>query len=98
MIAGATGTTSLVAALKVATGSVIGKRYRRHWAREFLDFLKVIYRQVPGGLDVDLVMDNYGTHKPAGVMAWLARRAHWHVTSRPPRRRCPTTSNGGSLN
>ena len=59
------GTTSLFAALDVATGSVIGKCYRRHRAREFLDFLKVIDRNVPDGLDI---------HK-----AWLARRPHWHV-------------------
>ena len=43
------GTTSLFAALDVATGSVIGKCYRRHRAREFLDFLKLIDRNVPDG-------------------------------------------------
>ena len=73
------GTTSLFAALDVATGAVIGKCYRRHRAREFLDFLKVIDRNVPDELDVHLVMDNYATHKTAGVKAWLARRPHWHV-------------------
>ena len=73
------GTTSLFAALDVATGSVIGKCYRRHRAREFLDFLKVIDRNVPDGLDIHIVMDNYATHKTAGVKAWLARRPHWHV-------------------
>ena len=60
-----------------ATG--IGKCYRRHRAREFLDFLKEIDRRVPEGLDVHIVMDNYATHKTAPVKAWLARRAHWHV-------------------
>ena len=73
------GTTSLFAALDVATGRVIGKCYRRHRAREFLDFLKEIDRCVPEGLDVHIVMDNYATHKTAAVKAWLARRAHWHV-------------------
>ena len=73
------GTTSLFAALDVATGRVIGKCYRRHRAREFLDFLKEIDRRVPEGLDVHIVMDNYATHKTAPVKAWLARRAHWHV-------------------
>ncbi len=73
------GTTSLFAALDVATGSVIGKCYRRHRAREFLDFLKEIDRRVPEGLDVHIVMDNYATHKTAAVKAWLARRAHWNV-------------------
>ena len=57
----------------------IGKCYRRHRAREFLDFLKEIDRRVPEGLDVHIVMDNYATHKTAPVKAWLARRAHWHI-------------------
>ena len=65
--------------LDVATGRVIGKCYRRHRAREFLDFLKEIDRHVPEGLDLHIVMDNYATHKTAAVKAWLARRAHWHV-------------------
>ena len=68
------GITSLFAALDVATGAVIGKCYRRHRAREFLDFLKVIDRNVPDGLDIHIVMDNYATHKTAAVKAWLARR------------------------
>ena len=46
------GTTSLFAALDIATGAVIAKCYRRHRAREFLDFLKVIDRNVPDGLDI----------------------------------------------
>ena len=73
------GTTSLFAALDTATGSVIGKCYRRHRAREFLDFLKVIDRNVPDGLDIHIVMDNYATHKTVAVKAWLVRRPHWHV-------------------
>ena len=73
------GTTSLFAALDVATGFVIGKCYRRHRAREFLDFLKEIDRCVPEGLDIHIVMNNYATHKTAAVKAWLARRPHWHV-------------------
>ena len=73
------GTTSLFAALDVATGRVIGKCYRRHRAREFLDFLKEIDRRVPERLDVHIVMDNYATHKTAAVKAWLARRVHWHI-------------------
>ena len=73
------GTTSLFAALDVATGSVIGKCYRRHRAKEFLNFLKEIDAQVPDELDIHIVMDNYATHKTAAVKAWLARRPHWHV-------------------
>ena len=76
------GTTSLFAALDVATGAVIGKCYRRHRAREFLDFLKVIDRNIPEGLDIHIVMDNYATHKDrgghglAGAAATLARPLH----------------------
>ncbi len=73
------GTTSLFAALDIATGAVIGKCYKRHRATEFLDFLKQIDRQMPEGPDVHLVMDNYATHKTPRVKAWLARRPHWHV-------------------
>jgi transposase len=73
------GTTSLFAALDIASGFVIGKCYKRHRAAEFLDFLKQIERQVPSDLDVHIVMDNYATHKTASVRAWLARRPHYHV-------------------
>ena len=57
------GTTSLFAALDVASGFVIGKCYKRHRAVEFLRFLKEIDAQVPEGLDVHIVMDNYATPK-----------------------------------
>jgi putative transposase len=73
------GTTSLFAALDIATGAVIGKCYKRHRATEFLDFLKRIDAAVPQGRDVHLVMDNYATHKTPRIKAWLARRPHWHV-------------------
>lgn len=73
------GTTSLFAALDIATGAVIGKCYKRHRATEFLDFLKQIDRKMPQGLDVHLVMDNYATHKTPRIKAWLARRPHWHI-------------------
>lgn len=73
------GTTSLFAALDIATGAVIGKCYKRHRATEFLDFLKRIDTAVPQGRDVHLVMDNYAAHKTPRIKAWLARRPHWHV-------------------
>ena len=68
------GTTSLFAALDIATGAVIGKCYKRHRATEFLDFLKRIDAEMPEGPDVHLVMDNYATHKTPKIKAWLARR------------------------
>jgi len=73
------GTTSLFAALDVATGFVIGKCYKRHRAKEFLAFLKEIDAKLPDDLDVHIIMDNYATHKTKQVRAWLARRRHYHV-------------------
>lgn len=73
------GTTSLFAALDVASGFVIGKCYKRHRASEFLDFLKEIDARVPDDLDVHVVMDNYATHKTPRIKAWLARRPRYHV-------------------
>lgn len=73
------GTTSLFAALDVATGFVIGKCYRRHRAKEFLAFLKEIDAAVPDDLDIHIIMDNYSTHKTKTVRAWLARRPRYHV-------------------
>ena len=73
------GTTSLFAALDIATGKVIGKCYPRHRAAEFLKFLREIEAAVPEGLDIHLVMDNYATHKTPKIRAWLAKRPHWHV-------------------
>src|SRR5713101_9252081 len=57
------GTTSLFAALDVATGRVIGECHRRHRSREFLRFLDTIDHTVPAALDIHLIMDNYGTQK-----------------------------------
>lgn len=73
------GTTTLFAALDVATGQVIGKLHRRHRAKEFLAFLNEIDRQVPEDLDVHLIIDNYATHKTEKVRAWLAARPRYHV-------------------
>ena len=73
------GTTSLFAALDVATGFVIGKCYKRQRAREFLAFLQEIDARVPATLDIHIIMDNYATHKTAVIKAWLARRPHYQV-------------------
>jgi transposase len=73
------GVTSLFAALDIATGSVLGRRYRRHRSVEFLDFLKKIDGAVPADLDIHLVMDNYGTHKTALVRQWLQKRPRYHL-------------------
>jgi transposase len=73
------GTTSLFAALDIATGKIIGKCYSRHRAAEFRKFLDEIEAAVPCDLDVHLVMDNYATHKAPLIRNWLAKRPRWHV-------------------
>lgn len=67
------GTTSLFAALDVATGKVIAETHRRHRATEFRSFLQRIGTEVPADLDVHLVLDNYGTHKTPLIQRWLLR-------------------------
>jgi transposase len=73
------GTTSLFAALDVATGRVIGECHRRHRSRECLRFLETIDHAVPADLDVHPILDNYGTHKTAPVRRWFARHPRLQV-------------------
>ncbi len=56
------GTLSLFAALDAATGTIIGRCFKRHRAQEFLKFLREIEANVPADLDIHIVMDNYATH------------------------------------
>jgi transposase len=73
------GTTTLFAALDIATGKVIGELHRRHRAKEFLQFLRTIEANVPPELDVHLVLDNYGTHKTPTIKSWFARHPRFHT-------------------
>ena len=73
------GTTTLFAALDVATGKVLARCAKRHRHQEFLTFLRLIDKEVPPALDVHLVADNYATHKHPKVKAWLAARPRYHV-------------------
>lgn len=73
------GTTSLFAALDIASGAVIGRCYPKHRSSEFRKFLDQIEANVPRELDVHLVMDNYATHKTKLIRDWLAKRPRWHV-------------------
>jgi len=73
------GTTSLFAALDLATGKVIGLCHARHRTREFLRFLDTIDASVPKDLDVHLVLDNSSTHKTDAVRRWLLRRPRYHM-------------------
>lgn len=73
------GTTSLFAALEVATGKVIGACHSRHRSVEFRRFLDTIDAAVPVELDVHLILDNYATHKTALIQRWLAKRPRYHL-------------------
>jgi transposase len=73
------GTTTLFAALDVATGKVIGECMGRHRHQEFLRFLRTIDRNSPKSLDLHLVVDNYATHKHPKVKAWLKRHPRFHL-------------------
>jgi len=73
------GTTTLFAALNLLDGSVLAQCKPRHRHQEYLAFLRHIETQVPPGLDVHLVVDNYATHKHPKVKAWLAQRPRWQV-------------------
>ncbi len=73
------GTTSLFAALDVATGTVIGQTQRRHRHQEFLRFLKTIDRSTPSDVDLHLILDNYGTHKTPQIHQWLIKHPRFHL-------------------
>ncbi len=73
------GTTTLFAALDIATGRVLTKCKQRHRHQEFLQFLRHIEASVPKKLDVHLVVDNYATHKHQNVRRWLAARPRFHI-------------------
>ena len=73
------GTTSLFAALDVATGAVIGQCMRRHRHQEFLRFLRIIDQQTPKTLDLHLILDNYATHKHDKVKLWLDKHPRFHL-------------------
>lgn len=72
------GTTTLFAALDVATGEVIGECHRRHRANEFRKFLNAIDAAVPGDLQVHLVMDNYATHSTDEIQRWRRKHPRFH--------------------
>ena len=76
------GTSTLFAALEIATGNVTAACKPRHRHQEFLAFLKQVARAYPetaDGTELHLVMDNYATHKKAEVRDWLAANPRIHV-------------------
>jgi transposase len=73
------GTTTLFAALNVLTGAVIGECLPRHRHEEFLEFLRKVDREVPKGLAIHMILDNYATHKHPDVKAWLEKHPRFHL-------------------
>jgi putative transposase len=73
------GTTTLFAALDLATGTVISQCQRRHRHQEYLRFLGEIDAQVPVRFAVHLIVDNYATHKHPRVLRWLAAHPRFQV-------------------
>ena len=76
------GTTTLFAALEIATGLVTDRCFQQHHNKEFLTFLKQVAKAYPR-VQLHVVCDNYATHKHPNVQAWLAKhpRVHMHNTS-----------------
>src|ERR1700731_2042372 len=72
------GTTSLFAALEVASGKVHGRCYRRHRHAEFIVFMESLAKRYPK-LELHLICDNYGTHKHPAVKLWLAAHPRFHL-------------------
>lgn len=73
------GTTTLFAALDIATGAVFTECKPRHRHQEFLAFLRKLDEGIPSELDVHLIVDNYGTHKHSKVRTWLAQRPRYQI-------------------
>jgi putative transposase len=73
------GTTTLFAALDIATGTVFAACKARHRHQEFLTFLRDLDACVPSELELHLIVDNYATHKHAKVRAWLTSDPRFHI-------------------
>jgi len=75
------GTTTLFAALEIATGKVTDRCYAQHTHLQFLDFLKLVAKTHPR-VKLHVICDNYATHKHPKVKAWLAKnpRVTMHFT------------------
>ena len=72
------GTTCLLAALSIATGTVEARCLDRATHQEFLAFLKTLYRKHPH-CELHIVLDNLSVHKHATVLAWAERRRRLHL-------------------
>jgi transposase len=69
------GTTTLFAALNVASGKVIGKCTKNHKAQDYVDFLKVLDRKAPKGKVLHIIADNNSSHKAPAVKEYFEKRS-----------------------
>jgi len=72
------GTTSLFAALNIATGKIIGTCMKKHRHQEWIRFLNLVKQSVPRKQQAHVICDNYATHKHAKVQVWLKRNPNFH--------------------
>ena len=68
------GTTTLFAALNVASGKIIGKCSKSHKADDYVDFLKILDRKAPKGKVLHIIADNYSSHKAPVVKEYLKKK------------------------
>ena len=73
------GTVTLFAAMCTLMAYVISRCMTRHRHQEYLEFLRAIDREVPKGLDLHLIVDNYATHKHETVREWLDKHPRFHI-------------------
>jgi hypothetical protein len=73
------GTATLFAALNVLDGTVIGECMPRHRHQEYVKFLRKLDREIPPGLDLHLIVNNYSAHKHDDVTEWLAKHRRFHI-------------------
>lgn len=72
------GTTTLFAALEVATGKILAQCKKNHRHEDFINFLRHIDSNTPSQFDLHVIIDNYSTHKHTRVKTWLARHPRFH--------------------
>ncbi len=73
------GTTTLFAALDVATGIVFGQCRNQHTHQDWLGFLRDVDRSVPRDKAIHLIGDNHATHKHVNAQNWLERHPRFHM-------------------
>lgn len=71
------GTTTLFAALDVATGQIKAGHYSRRRRREFLDFMNELVAD-NAGREMHVILDNLSTHKPKRDR-WLKLHPNVHL-------------------